>query len=263
MTTCYPNALWQFKEETGDLHVAASMELVVDASVGGTQSVTPAMILQGLYRDGPLAGKVKLHFHRVNPLDARLAFDIAARGLPAIYGTLHTTLGPYQDFIARRLEEFAKETALITNRATADNTMHLRTCDGWLFLRLIDQYVNMDVCQVAVEDGVFAITAPTWEDDRRLLSPRQANGTFDLTDYGHGFVEIFAPVVFKWEIYVEFYDTTRERDTSRSADGFVAITFSGYEERDRHNRPGGNKDTRKHTHSKNQMYKCPSACPGF
>ena len=258
VTTCLPTALWQFKEETDDLHVAASMELVVDPSFDETQR-TPAMILQGLYGgDGHLSGKVKLHFHRLVPLEARLAFDIAARSLPDIFGSLHTTVGPHRDFISRRVEEFAKAKASMTDQATADNTLHLRT-DGWLFLRVLHGFLNMGSCPVALEDGLFAITAPTWEDARRLLSPRQANGTFDLTDYGHGFVEFFAPIVFKWEIY----DTTNERETSRSTDGFVAITFAGYEERDRHNTPGGIKDTRQHQQSKKQMYKRPSACPGF
>jgi hypothetical protein len=132
MNTCYPSALWQFQEETGDLHVAGSMELVVDASVDETRS-TPAMILQGLYGGGPLAGMIILHFHRLDPLDARPAFDIAARGLPEIYGTFQTTLGPYQDFIARHLDEFVRGKAFMTDRATADNTMHLPTCDGWIF----------------------------------------------------------------------------------------------------------------------------------
>jgi hypothetical protein len=257
VTTCYPTALWQYKEETDDLHVAASMELVVDPSVDRTQS-TLTMILQGLYGHGHLSGKVKLHFHRLGPLKPRHAFDIAARSLPDIFGGLHTPLGPLQDFMARRVEEFAKAKALMTNQATADNTLHLRT-DGWLFLRVLHCSLNMGSCPVALEDGVFAITAPTWEDARRLLSPRQANGTFDFTDYGYGFVELFAPIVFKWEIY----DTTNERETSRSTDGFVAITFAGYEERDRHNTPGGIKDTRQHRQSKKQMYKRPSACPGF
>ena len=257
VTTCYPNELWQFKEKTGDLQVAASMELMVDESVDGTQT-TPAMILQGLYGDGCLAGLVQLHLHRVNPIDPRVAFDIAARRLPDIYGTLQT-LGSDQDFIARRFDQFVQGKPLMTDRDNADNTMHLPTVNGWTFLRVLNEYLTMGSCQVALQDGVFAITASTWEDARRLLSPGQANGTFDLTDYGHGFVEIFAPIVFKWEIY----DTRRERDRSRSADGFVAITFAGYEERNRHNTPGGIKSTRLHPQSKKQMYKRPSACPGF
>ena len=252
---CFPTALWQFKEKTEDRHIAASMELAVDPSVDETQT-TPAMIIKGLYGDGPLSGKVKLHFHRLVPLEARLAFDIAAQSLPDVFGGSTTSLIPHQDFIARRVEEFARAKASMTNQATADNTLHLLT-DGWLFLRVLDSYLTMGSCPVALEDGLFAITAPKWEDARSLLG--RADGTFDFTAYGHGFVELFAPIVFKWEIY----DTTNERETARSTDGFVAITFAGYEERDRHNRPDGNKDTRGHPQSKKQMYKRPSACPGF
>jgi hypothetical protein len=255
---CHPTAIWQFKEQTDDIHIMARTDIVVDTSVIVTQN-TPANILQGLYGHGSLAGKVKLHLHRVSPLEPRVAFDIVARRLPNIFGTMHCTLGSYQDFIQRRFDEFVQEKPIMTNRATADNTMHLKSPDGWLFLRVLDEYLNMDSCQVALEDSVFAITAPKWEDAQRLLSPGQANGVFDLTAYGHGFVEIFAPIVFKWEIY----DTTRERNNSRSVDGFVAITFSGYQERDRHNNPAGIKDTRQHPDTKRQMNRRPSACPGF
>ena len=257
---CFPTVLWQDKEQTSDLHMVGHTDIVVDRDALDKETQnSPAKILQGLYGHGPLAGKVKMHLHRVAPVAGRAAFEIAARGLPGIYGSIHHTLGPYQDFVMRRFDAFVKSKEMMTNTSSADNTLHLRSLDGWLFLRLLDKYLKMASCTVSHEDGVFAITAPTWEDAQMLLSPGHATGRFDLRAYGHGVVEMFAPIVFKWEMY----DTTRGRDDSRSPDGFVAITFSGYEERDRHDNPDGIKDSREHPHALNQMYKRPSACPGF
>ena len=261
--TCFPTELWQYKEKTDDLHILGSIEIVVDSSVA-TSQLTPSNLLPGLYGHGPLVGQVKMHIHRAAPLEARVAFNMVAQDLPRIHSsdsTLQHSIRPYEAYFKQRLQAFAQEKATrkMPDRSTADNTMHVSGFDPRLFLRVLDKFLNINACEVALEDGVFAITALTWADAARLLSPGQADGRFDFRADGRGVVEMFAPIVFKWEMY----DTTRGRDTSRSPDGFVAITFSGYEERDRHDNPDGIKDTRQHPHSKRQMNMRPSACPGF
>jgi len=257
---CYPTVLWPYPENTTDRHIVGHIDLVWNND-GQTVSrlSTPAEVIQGAYGLGPLAGTVQVHLYRLGTLNPRVALGIAARGPPGIYGSLPLCLVPYQDFIWRRVVEFVHGKPKITNTSSADNTLHLRL-SGPLFSRILYKYLQMDVCEVSVKDGVFFITAPSWEAAKMLLlRPGQADGVFDLREFGWGVVEMFAPIVFKWEIY----DTTRGRDNARSPDGFVAITFSGYEERDRHDRPGGLKDTRRHSHTIGQMYKRPSACPGF
>jgi hypothetical protein len=79
---------------------------------------------------------------------------------------------------------------------------------------------------------------------------------FDFTEYGRGFVELFAPIVFKWEMY----DTGRSTEESRSVEGFVAITFAFYEARNADN-DHSPRSTREHSHSAGQLRKRPSECP--
>ena len=255
--TCLPHALWQYKEQTQDVFVIAVSEIVVDHAVQEDMR-TPANILQGLYGLGPLAGKVKAHIHRAAPVDPRKALKVALQQ-HIIHGTSQDTIDPYCDYIRARFDLFVGDKPRVTNTSDADNTLHLPGIIGPLFLRVVAKFLDIDSCQVDLKDGVFAITAQSWADVRSLLSPDHLDSKFDLTVYGHGVVEIFAPVVLKWEMY----DTTRERDHSRSPDGFVAITFAGYAERGRHDIPGGIKDTRGHKWSKRQMNLRPSACPGF
>ena len=254
---CTPTVIWPFPEKTTHLHVAGHMDFQVKDEIQGTVSTLD--VIRGAYDEGPLAGLVHLNVHRLGPLNPLLAFKIVARGLPEIHGSSAHCLEALLDFIQQRVGEFARGKAAMTNTPHADNTLHLRV-DGALFLRVLDKYLKMDECDVSVMDGVFFVTARSWEAAQLLLlPPGQADGVFDLRSYGWGLVELFAPIVFKWEIY----DTTRGRDNARSPDGFVAITFSGYEERGRHNLPGGIKDTRPHPQTSRQMYKRPSACPGF
>ena len=107
---------------------------------------------------------------------------------------------------------------------------------------------------VSLWDGVLMVKLPDFHSAAGLL--QRDNGLFDFTQYGRGYVELFAPIVFKWEMF----DTRRETDKSRSVDGFVAITFAFYEERDRHNN-SVIKDTRKSKLSAAQLDKRPSDCP--
>ena len=262
----FPNSLWQFKQYDGaggrafDLQIVGHIDLsVADSSPAGcTQPAnTPRTILQGLYGLGPLAWMVKWDVHRVETLDARRALKMAAADLPCLFGAFSNDY-PYLDFMQQRILEFARNKANVSKTSTADNTLHLNF-DPWVFVRVVHEFVDMDSCTVSRSNGVFYVTAPTWEAARMLLPQGQADGKFDLRKYGWGFVELFAPIVFKWEIY----DTTRGRGDSRSPDGFIAITFSGYVERDRHGNEGGIKDTRPHPQTERQMYKRPSACPRY
>ena len=62
--------------------------------------------------------------------------------------------------------------------------------------------------------------------------------------------------MFKWEMF----DTSRDTDESRSVDGFVAITFAFYEERNRDNN-FVIKGTRDNRLSAAQLDRRPSECP--
>ena len=260
--------VWQFKHDppaaagsaqASDLHIVGHIDLVVgDSSLAEVTQICPRNILQGLYGYGPLAGQVQWHVHRVATLEAWRAFKMVAVDLHRVFGSIQTSIFPYLDFTQQRVFEFARCKSLSARTSNADNTLHLNI-DGWVFARVLHEYLDMNSCTVSHDSGVFFVTAHTWESARMFLPQGQANGEFDLRAYGHGFVELFAPIVFKWEMY----DTTRTRADSRTPDGFVAITFSGYAERDRHNNPGGLKDTREHPHTRRQMYKRPSACSRF
>ena len=260
-----PTGLWQYKQHDPaagsafDLHVVGHIDLVPgDSPQLEVTQKSPRNILQGLYGYGPLAGNVQWHLYRVATLDARRALKMAAVDLPCLFGSVQRNIFPYVDFIRQRLLEFARGKPVLSRTSTADNTLHLLV-DGWVFVRVLHEYLDMNSCTVSQDNSVFFVTAQTWEAAQMFLPQGQPNGAFDLRKYGYGFVELFAPIVFKWEIY----DTSRGRADSRSPDGFVAITFSGYEERDRHNNAGGIKDTREHPQTRSQMYKRPSACPRY
>ena len=79
---------------------------------------------------------------------------------------------------------------------------------------------------------------------------------FDFTSYGKGYVELFQPIVCKWEMF----DSERDPADTRSPDGFVAITFAYYVQRNRDN-DHDITDTRKHKHSPGQLHMPPSRCP--
>ena len=98
------------------------------------------------------------------------------------------------------------------------------------------------------------VELPSFQSASSLL--QRNTGLFDFTSYGKGFVELHAPIVFKWEMY----DTSRSAESSRSVDGFVAITFASYVERNRHNNMEI-KDTSDNTSSVRQLRQPPSKCP--
>ncbi len=53
-----------------------------------------------------------------------------------------------------------------------------------------------------------------------------------MTQFGYGFVQLYAPIAFKWEIYDTGGGMT---GALQAVDGFTAITFESYVKRDRHN----------------------------
>jgi hypothetical protein len=107
---------------------------------------------------------------------------------------------------------------------------------------------------VSLQDGVLMVELPSFQSASRLF--QRDTGLFDFTSHRKGFVELYAPIVFKWEMY----DTTRSAEDSRSMDGFVAITFASYVERNRANN-FDIKDTRENESSARQLHQRPSKCP--
>jgi hypothetical protein len=248
---------WQFKSQdhaagsARDLCIVGHIDFVVPPMQGQASSDPPKTILRGVYGLGPLAGKFQVQFHAVEDIDPSEAFKIAAVDVPSLFGSVQRSVFSYLDYTRCSLRQFVSTKAILSGETTADNTMHMNMC-GWVFARMVYTYLDMSLCSVSHANGVFFITAPTWEIAQMFLPQGQANGVFDLTADGKVDVELFAPIVFKWEIY----DTTRGRGDSRSPDGFVAITFSGYV-------AVGIKDTREHPDTRSQMFKRPSACPQF
>ena len=257
-----PSALWQFPGLSDDAEPGKDSDVYIVAHVdffatkAQDQVDNPQTILHGAYGVGPLCGPgcVKLHLHPVTPMSATAALKMAAVDMPSLFGSLHRGLGPYRHHVRMALFEWVRSKPLLARTTAANNTLHLQM-DGWLYARLLYEDLDLAECTTSLRDGVLCIEAPSFQSAKRLLGCE--NGVFDLTVYGHGFIEMFAPMVFKWEIY----DTVRGKTDSRSPDGFVAITFAGYEERDRHNRPGGLKDTLHHPESEKQKRKRVSACP--
>ena len=256
-----PSALWQFPGlsdggepgKDSDVYVVAHVDFL---AIKKQEHDDPQTILQGAYGVGPLSGPgcVKIHLHPVVPMDATAALKMAAVDMPSIFGSLHRGLGTYLHYVRTALFEWVRSKPQFAKTTSANNTLHLGM-DGWLFARLIYEYLDLAECTTSLRDGILCIDVPGFESAKRLLGVD--SGAFDLTGYGHGYIVIFAPIVFKWEIY----DTTRGKTDSRSPDGFTAITFAGYEERDRHNMPGGLKETLHHPEAERQKRKRVSACP--
>ena len=153
---------------------------------------------------------------------------------------------------------FALDKTRPSNNTLTDNTLHLKMC-GNVFAHMLNDLVPWSETLtrqnvVSLERGVLMVELPTFESASTLL--QQNSGLFDFTNYQRGFVELYAPIVFKWEMY----DTVRTADTSRSVDGFVAITFAGYETRNAHNNHVIN-DTIGSAASNRQLRQIPSKCP--
>ena len=212
-------------------------------------------LLEAMHGHGPFTVTMKLH--RVAPLAAKDALGIIA-GNARLFGLPRPGFGPYLAHIQSTLLNFALGKTRTTNNTVVDNTLHLHMCGNVFACMLNDLVPWSPTCTmqsvVSLEGGVLMVELPTFESASTLL--QRDSGLFDFTDYRRGFVELYAPIVFKWEMY----DTVRTADTSRSVDGFVAITFAGYEERNADNTMVI-KGTRGNAASTRQLRQIPSKCP--
>ena len=199
---------------------------------------------------------VKMELARVSPFPAREALSVISRNYK-----LHGFYGPgscaWLHHIATALYGWALDKTNATKLTTADNTLHLRI-PGPVFATMLHDLVPWGPTigmrrAVTLCDGLLMVTLPDFESAAGLLG--RNNGLFDFTTHGRGFVELYAPIAFKWEMY----DTGRSQDESRSPDGFVAITFAFYEQRNVHN-DFVITDTREHRNSPAQLLKPPSQC---
>jgi hypothetical protein len=253
-----PHALHQ---HGGHLKTSApgSFDLVVVGDITFATDLTdPRLILNTILNtDVAAATPVKMQINRVAPLQAKCALDVIA-GNNQVFGFYRPGIHPYLYYLATSLHNFALSKTTMARNTCADNTLHLQI-PGCIFASMIKTLVPWSSTlqmqdTVSLWDGVLMVKLPDFQSAAGLL--QRDNGLFDFTQYGRGFVELFAPIVFKWEMF----DTSRDTDESRSVDGFVAITFAFYEERNRDNN-AVIKDTRKNRNSAAQLDKRPSECP--
>jgi hypothetical protein len=253
-----PHALHQ---HGGHLKTSApgSYDLVVVGDISFVTRLTdPRLILNMILNtDVAVAPHVKIQINRVAPLQAKCALDVIA-GNNQLFGFYRPGIDPYLYHLATSLHTFALSKTRQTRNTLTDNTLHLQI-PGCIFASMLKTLVPWSSTlqmqdAVSLWDGVLMIKLPDFQSAAGLL--QRDNGLFDFTQYGCGFVELFAPIVFKWEMF----DTSRDTDESRSVDGFVAITFAFYEERNRDNNYVI-KGTRTNRLSAAQLDKRPSECP--
>ena len=218
----------------------------------------------------------KLVFHRVKPLKHAVAFCVlhqtnmlfgcADYGLFGIGNRPHAV---YQQYLSNAVTEFALNKCSQANNTRRDNTLHLNMFGPILVSMLHDLLLwnysdtgsglKLQDC-VTIKHGTVTVIIPTFEAARPLLT--NSNGVYDMTQFGYGFVQLYAPIAFKWEMYDTGGGAT---GASRAVDGFTAITFESYVERDRHN-TGLIKGTRATNErlknaNKRQLLLPPSMCP--
>ena len=232
--------------------------VVVGDITFATRETDPRLILNMIHNtDVAVAPLVKMNINRVAPLQAKYALDIIA-GNNQLFGFYRPGIDPYLYYLASSLHTFALSKTRQTRNTLTDNTLHLQI-PGCIFASMLKTLVPWSSTlqmqdAVSLWDGVLMVKLPDFQSAAGLL--QRDNGLFDFTQYGCGFVELFAPIVFKWEMF----DTSRDTDESRSVDGFVAITFAFYEERNRDNN-FVIKGTRDNRLSAAQLDKRPSECP--
>ena len=212
-------------------------------------------LLYAMHGHGPLSVQMKLQ--RVAPLGAKDALRILAENARR-FGVPRPGFAPYLEHIRDKVFQFALDKTRTTNNTLTDNTLHLNI-SGHVFACMLHDLVPWSSTLtmqsvVSLEGGVLMVELPTFESASPLLQHK--SGLFDFANYRRGFVELDAPIVFKWEMY----DTIRTADTSRSVDGFVAITFAGYEARNADNTLIIH-DTRGTKASARQLRQIPSKCP--
>ena len=219
------------------------------------QGLSSPAILNSLH--GVSSVHLRILMHRVLPFEAHFALPALARSA-RLFG-VPRGIDVYRVALANSLFTWAKNKARMTNKATADNSIKLSIPGNTIALMLYDlipwgssSALNMKTA-VSLDEGLLKILLPDFQSAKNLLG--RDNGLFDFTSFGYGFVELFAPITVKWEMY----DTGRSLVDSRSADGFVAITFDYYEERDRFN-DSVIKSTKRHKKARNQQNKRPADC---
>ena len=106
---------------------------------------------------------------------------------------------------------------------------------------------------VFLTEGILKVTLPDFPSAKGLLGCD--SGLFDFNEYELGFVELFAPITGKWEMF----DMTLSLANSRTVDGIVAITFSHYITRDRNN-DSEIRSTKRHKQSRGQLNQAPAKC---
>jgi hypothetical protein len=224
----------------------------------------------------------KMVVTRIAPLREAVAFEVlhltgmlfgVAPGAHLLFGIGNRNRTVYQHYLSAAAKEFALSKALKAQDTRRDNTLHLNMFGPVLISMLYDELpwgrensvtgrrLEMDQC-VAIRGGTVIVTIPSFEDACFFFLSN--DGVYDFTSYGYGFVQLYAPIAFKWEMY----DTGGGRTgASRAPDGFTAITFESYVERDRHNQ-GMIKGTRASSDSEmkanaRQLRLPPSRCPGL
>ena len=203
---------------------------------------------------------VRMHLARVSPFVEKDALTVICRNCK-LYGTYGIGRDSWLRYIADALHGWALDKCKIVRDTRADNTLHLRI-PGCVFATLLNDVLpwtknggglGMEKA-VTVCDCLLRVQLPDFSSAAKLLG--RDTGLFDFTSYGRGHVELFPPIVCKWEMF----DSEREPVDTRSPDGFVAITFAYYVQRNRDN-DHEITHTREHKHSPGQLYMPPSRCP--
>ena len=210
---------------------------------------------------------VRMNLARVSPLVEKDALKLISRNCK-LYGTYGIGRDSWLCHIADALHGWALDKSKIVQNTKADNTLHLRI-PGCVFVSMLHDLLPWTSnggtlamrSAVTARDGVIMVKVPDFESAANLLG--RNTGLFDFTAYEGrlGYVELFPPIVCKWEMY----DSGRDPDDSRSPEGFVAITFAYYDVRDVHNSVtlNGTRHTNSSGPTGTQLGKRPSDCPGL
>jgi len=224
---------------------------LIEASEQGLSSTA---ILNSLHKGSSV--QVLIMIYRVTPLPVHLVLPTIACS-SRLFGLPRPGLSVYQVAVSNSLLSWVKGKAKLTYNTSADNTIRLNI-PGYTIALILHDLVPWDASLkmqnvVSLDEGLLKVELPDFPSAKGLLG--RENGLFDFTPYGYGFVELFAPITVKWEMY----DTTRDLADSRAVDGFVAITFASYVERDRSNNTVI-KSTKRHRKSHSQLDKRPATC---
>jgi hypothetical protein len=228
-------------------------------------------ILDAMHRIGtksPPAFTLKIQLERVSPFPEQETLNFISNQ-SKLYGVYYG-LGrdSWRHYITTALHGWAMDKTKVVRSTGADNTLHLRI-PGCVFVSMLHDLLPWTSnggtlamrSAVTARDGVIMVKVPDFGSAADLLG--RNTGLFDFTGYEGrlGYVELFAPIVFKWEMY----DKGRDSDDSRSPEGFVAITFAYYDVRDIHNSVtlNGTRHTNGSGPTGTQLGKRPSDCPGL